>query len=205
MDATRNHFSLSSTFRMTMKASIKSTTTLPTTLLPILARQHNNNGARTKKDTKTSQASRYRLALLVAHFFLAYPRWSWGLFLFFASRSLPLESVQEGLQQPFLRIKAIVYQESQAYETCTREFFSESVPWKRNQTLHVESQRIEKVQLRNQEIVERLRTSIHQCEQSVESAQSALCSWVQVQSGMELSSIIPLEADRAQCSDAARR
>eukprot|EP00977_Amphora_coffeiformis_P012988 scaffold3330_cov164-Amphora_coffeaeformis.AAC.20 len=185
-----------------MKESRKSTILPATIPLPMLA-QHSTATTKTKA-MKASQASRYRLALLVAHFFLTYPRWSWGLFLFFASRSLPLEPLREGLQQPFEKIKRIVYHESRTYETCTREFFSESVPSKRNQTLQVESQRIEQVQLQNQEKVGQLQASIHRCEQSLESAQNALRAWVQAQSGMELSAIFPLVQDKAQCSDKAR-
>lgn len=154
---------------------------------------------------KSSQASRYRLALLLAHFCLTYPRWSWGLFLFFASRSVPLESVQEGLQQPFQRMRSIVYQESRAYETCTRRFFYESVPLKRNRTLRAESRRIETVQTHNQEIIERLQTTIHGCARNVESARSALRTWVQAQSGMEHSVVFPLVSNRTQCPDKTRR
>lgn len=173
--------------------------------LSTLAHQTNGTSENIKGILKASEASRYRLALLIAHFILTYPRWSWGLFLFFASCSLPLESVREGLQQPLEMIKNIVHQESQAYETCTREFFSETVPLKRNQTLQVESQRIEKVQQQNQEEVDQLQSSTHQCEESLRSAQSALRVWVQVQSGMEISDIFPMVQDRTQCTDEDRR
>ena len=152
-------------------------------------------------ETNTTMSHRRRLLLFLAYFLLTYPRWSWGLFLFLAGRSLPLETVQKGLQQPLQRIAAVVNQESRNYQDCTKQFFMDTVPAKRNRTILVETRRIQRIQQDNRQQFQRLEEIMSGSEQVVATAQRAVRSWVQAQTDdASIDILLPLVADRKQCS-----
>lgn len=146
---------------------------------------------------------RYRLILLVVHFALTYPRWSWGLFVFLASRSLPLERPAQGLMDPYRRMGIAVQEESETYQACTHDYFQTQVPEKRNETVYTEWQRIHQVQTENRLALHHWEESLTRCEASVDSAHSALRAWAQ-QTASSAEESIPLVPDTTQCSASDR-
>ena len=152
-----------------------------------------------------SRANRHRLFLLLAHFLLTYPRWSWGLFLFFASRSLPLETIQQGLHNPVQRVRERIEQESQLYEECTLKFFSQTVPSKRNVTMQAEMDRVQRIRAINQQTIEALQQTVSWCQQIVTTAQHSIQTWAQVQSVRDSSILLPLVSEFGRCSNVRRQ
>jgi hypothetical protein len=109
--------------------------------------------------------------------------------------------MEEGLHRPIRRVVATVDQESQGYHECTRQFFTETVPSRRNRTIVVESQRIYHIQQSNHQELQRLEHVVLESEQIVNTVQSVIRAWARAQSSaIPSSELLPLVADHEQCS-----
>ena len=171
------------------KAADAATTTLAvsssSTPLPVLS------PTKTKKKQTRHQthSARHRLLLLVAQFLLTFPRWSWSLFLFCANQSLPLPSIQQGLHQPIQNIQAVMRQESQHYEQCTKVFFSKAVHTVRNRTVQAETKRVQAIQAKNRKRLVQLENAISRCEEMVSTTRTLLRTLADMQEATDPSCI----------------
>jgi len=69
------------------------------------------------------QVRHNRAFMTVLHFVLTYPRWSFSLFLLFASWTTPLPTAQEQVTQPLRDLQAVVSSEAKLYHDCVENSF----------------------------------------------------------------------------------
>lgn len=75
-------------------------------------------------DNPTPTDARHNRAFMtVLHFVLTYPRWSFSLFLLFASWTTPLPTAQEQITQPFRDLQTVVRTEAKLYHDCVERSF----------------------------------------------------------------------------------
>ena len=74
-------------------------------------------------DPSPREVLRSRAFMTVFHFVLMYPRWSFSLFLLFASWTTPLPTAQEQVTQPIRDLQAVVRNEAKLYHECVERSF----------------------------------------------------------------------------------
>lgn len=130
----------------------------------------------TLPDPRILQQNRTNMTIL--HFLITYPKWSVSLFLFLASTSLPLPSVDDAIHQPIRQLRSLLRAEANAYQQCVRRSFQRcSIAI--DEAVQVEDGRVAQVRRSNEQRLQQLNNLNGACLQVTQTARNALQAWSQ--------------------------
>ena len=134
-----------------------------------------------KKNEKIRKSNndvkRARIAMTMLHFFLSYPRWSVSIFLFLASRSVPLVSnLSDAAIVPYEVLHNLTRAEANAYHECTLHAF-EHLKEEMNEAVHQEHQKVLSHRQSNQALLAHVGSTTGTCAIAGLKAREALFQW----------------------------
>ena len=151
-----------------------------------------------KKEVKKTKEIRTNMAIV--HFWLNWPKWSFSLFIFLATRSVRLPTLHHGIEIPLRRLQAVVDVEAQSYQSCATNAFGRREE-ELIETSKLELDRVSQSQAANRVTIQQIQEDVGLCTKSTQTTKNVLIQWLDANKE-EIAHII--KSDNSICGEENR-